>query len=290
MAQPGNEPLLFLDVEEADRREFLRDQPADEPVPRRVVEEQRRVVEEPRRVAEEPHQSDSVRLPDFWVSDPNMWFARAEAVFRRARINSSIVRYDYVLMKLPEDVLRSVRDLVQAVTDETADAYEQLKYRLLSSYGMSKWQLAGRIIDFTVSADARPSTLLDGMLSLLPTGEQPGVIFMALFLKKLPQDVRDHLCSRNFESVRDMAIFADQMWDARGSLSYPMVAAIGSRSPNRGRRRSRSGGQASSSRRRPTPAARDSELCYYHANYADRAHKCRAPCSWTGNALAAGTN
>jgi hypothetical protein len=67
---------------------------------------------------------------------------------------------------------------------------------------MSKWQLAGCIIDYDVLPDARTSSLLDGMLSLRPTGEQPGVLFMALFLKKLPQDVRDHLCSRNFDSVR----------------------------------------------------------------------------------------
>jgi hypothetical protein len=83
-------------------------------------------------------QSEAVRLPEFWVSDPNMWFARAEAVFRRAGVISSIVCYDYVLMKLPEDVLHSVRDLVQSVSDESRDAYEQLKHRLLSSYGMSK--------------------------------------------------------------------------------------------------------------------------------------------------------
>jgi hypothetical protein len=234
-----------------------------------------------------PHHPGNVRLPDFWASDPNMWFAQAEAAFRRAGVTASIVRYDYVLMKLPEDVLRSVRDLVQAVTDDTVDAYEQLKYRLLSSYGMSKWQLAGRIIDYAVAPDARPSSLLDGMLSLLPTGEQPGVIFMALFLKKLPQDVRDHLCSRNFDSVRDMAIFADQMWDARGSLAYPMVAAIGSKSPERGRRRSKSPGRG---KRRQTPGGSAGGLCYYHATYAERAHKCRPPCSWAGNAPAAGTN
>jgi hypothetical protein len=232
-------------------------------------------------------QQGNVRLPDFWVTDPNMWFAQAEAAFRRANVNTSIVRYDYVLMKLPEDVLRSVRDLVQSVTDDTQDAYEQLKYRLLSSYGMSKWQLAGRIIDYAVAPDARPSSLLDGMLSLLPTGEQPGVLFMALFLKKLPQDVRDHLCSRNFDTVRDMAIFADQMWDARGSLAYPMVAAIGSRSPVRGRRRSKSPGRG---KRRQTPGGGAGELCYYHATYAERAHKCRPPCTWSGNAPAAGTN
>jgi hypothetical protein len=216
-----------------------------------------------------------------------MWFAQAKAAFRRAGVASSIVRYDYVLMKLPEDVIRSVQDLVQAVTDDTLDAYEQLKYRLLSSYGMSKWQLAGRIIDYTVAPDARPSALLDGMLSLLPTGEQPGVIFMALFLKKLPQDVRDHLCSCKFDSVRDMAIFADQMWDARGSLAYPMVAAIGSKSPERSRRRFKSPGRG---KRRQTPGGGAGGLCYYHATYAERAHKCRPPCSWMGNAPAARTN
>jgi hypothetical protein len=205
-------------------------------------------------------------------------------------VTSSIIRYDYVLMKLPEDVLCSVRDLVQNVTDDTHDAYEQLKYRLLSSYGMSKWQLAGRIIDYSVAPDARPSSLLDGMLSLLPTREQPGVIFMALFLKKLPQDVRDHLCSRNFDTVRDIAIFADQMWDARGSLAYPMVAAIGSKSPVRGRRHSKSPARSGGGRRWQTPGRDNGGLCYYHATYAERAHKCRPPCTWSGNSPAAGTN
>jgi hypothetical protein len=228
-----------------------------------------------------------VRLPEFWISDPHMWFAQAEAAFRRAGVMTSIIRYDYVLMKLPEEVLRSVRDLVQGVSDETTDAYEQLKYRLLSSYGMSKWQLAGRIIDFSVTPGSRPSTLLDGMMSLLPTGEQPGVLFMALFLKKLPQDVRDHLCSRNFDSVREMAVFADQLWDARGSLAYPIVAAISGKSPTRGRRRSKSPNRGG--KRRQTPAPGGENLCYYHATYAEKAHKCRPPCTWQGNAIAAGT-
>jgi hypothetical protein len=275
------QPLLLLEDQDQDMAPV--DRPASEDSRQHVREHVSSNVIQPLPLP----QHGNVRLPDFWVTDPNMWFAQAEAAFRRANVSASIVRYDYVLMKLPEDVLRSVRDLVQSVTDDTQDAYEQLKYRLLSSYCMSKWQLAGRIIDYAVAPDARPSSLLDGMLSLLPTGEQPSMLFMALLLKKLPQDVRDHLCSRNFDSVRDMAIFADQMWDARGSLAYPMVAAIRSKSPVRGRRRSKSPGRG---KRQQTPGGGAGELRYYHATYAERAHKCRPPCTWAGNALAARTN
>ncbi len=46
----------------------------------------------------------AVKLPDFWVKDPKMWFSQAEAQFRRARITAQTTMYDYVLMKLPEDV------------------------------------------------------------------------------------------------------------------------------------------------------------------------------------------
>jgi hypothetical protein len=53
----------------------------------------------------------AVKLPDFWVKDPKMWFSQAEAQFRRARITAETTMYDYILMKLPEDVVMSVRAL-----------------------------------------------------------------------------------------------------------------------------------------------------------------------------------
>jgi hypothetical protein len=239
---------------------------------------------------------EPVRLPEFWSSNPNMWFAQAEAAFRRGQVFSSIVRYDYVLMKLNEEVLRSVQDLVQSVTDDTVDAYEQLKFRLLASFGLSKWQLAGKIIDHPAAGDARPSALLDSMLSLLPPGEPPGVLFMAHFLRKLPADIRDHLCSRNFATPREMGVFADQLWDGRGGLSASSVAAISSssransRSPARGRRQSKSPGSAGGGRRKQTPGPGSEGLCFYHANFAEKAHKCKPGCTWSGNAPAAGSN
>jgi hypothetical protein len=57
-----------------------------------------------------------------------MWFAQAEAAFRFGGVFSSIVRYDYTLMKLPEEVLKTVQDLVTSVQDDTPDAYERFDF------------------------------------------------------------------------------------------------------------------------------------------------------------------
>jgi hypothetical protein len=44
-----------------------------------------------------------------------MWFSLAEAQFRRARITTASTMYDYVLMKLAEDVVMSVRALISEI-------------------------------------------------------------------------------------------------------------------------------------------------------------------------------
>jgi hypothetical protein len=72
-----------------------------------------------------------VNLPEFWVKNPKMWFSQAEAQFRRARITAEATMYDYVLMKLPEDVVMSVRALVSAIE---ADPVKQ-EYSLPAAQG-----------------------------------------------------------------------------------------------------------------------------------------------------------
>jgi hypothetical protein len=115
--------------------------------------------------------SVSVKLPEFWQADPEMWFRQAESAFRRAQVADSLTKYDHVLTKLPEAVISSVRDLVRVVDDTYTDAYEQLKSRLLSSFGQSKWQLFNKLIDHQDLGAHRPSALMDQMLTLLPAGE-----------------------------------------------------------------------------------------------------------------------
>jgi hypothetical protein len=82
----------------------------------------------------------AVKLPEFWAADPSTWFRQAEAAFRRSNITVSATKYDHVLMKLPQDVVMSVRDLVNSIETTTPDPYEQLKARLTDCYAKTRWQ------------------------------------------------------------------------------------------------------------------------------------------------------
>ena len=123
--------------------------------------------------------------------------------------------------------------------------------------------------------------MMDSMLSLLPQEEPVGSLFLGLYMRRLPQDMRDHLATRQFDSPHQMAETADLLWDARshGAASAPLmsselVAAAYPRraaSPNPRRRRS------------PSPRPRDaspSSLCFYHRKYGPAARNCQPPCTW----------
>jgi hypothetical protein len=47
----------------------------------------------------------AVKLPDFWTKEQELWFMQAETTFWRAKITCSLTKYDYVLQRLPMDVL-----------------------------------------------------------------------------------------------------------------------------------------------------------------------------------------
>jgi hypothetical protein len=214
-----------------------------------------------------------------------MWFRQAESAFCCAQVVDSLTKYDHVLTKLPE-------------------AYEQLKSRLLSSFGQSKWQLINKPIDHQDLGARRPSSLMDQMLTLLPAGEKPGLLFIGLFLKQLPVEYRDHLAAKEFSSPRTMAEYADNLWDARGGASQCVAAMLpllqrASRLPGRAQQRQQRGRSIrrhSSSRssswsthhRQQTPGPEP--VCWFHQEYGMEARKCKSPCSFVGNALAGGGN
>ncbi len=113
-------------------------------------------------------------------------------------------------MKLPCDIVMSVRDLVNSVQPNTPDAYEQLKAHLTVSYAKTRWQLVFALIDLPALGDHRPSHLMNEMLALLPTGSnKDDSLFLGLFLRKLPTTMRDHLAAADHQTATSMAKHAD---------------------------------------------------------------------------------
>jgi hypothetical protein len=167
------------------------------------------------------------KLPDFWVKDPKMWFSQAEAQFRRARITAETTMYDYVLMKLPQDVVMSVRSLVSAIKADPVKqeaSYTLMKEALLGSYGMTKWQMAYSLLDHPDLGDRRPSAMMAEMLSLRFETTAPDSLFLALFLRRLPASIRDHLAAANHTTATEMATHAELLWDARNTASVSAVS------------------------------------------------------------------
>ena len=62
--------------------------------------------------------------------------------------------------------------------------------------------------------DHRPTALRDAVLALLPEDEIPGSLFLSLFLKRLPAEMRDHLVAKDFKNPGEMTLHANKLWGA----------------------------------------------------------------------------
>jgi hypothetical protein len=177
-----------------------------------------------------------------------------------------------------------------------------MKETLMGSYGKTKWQMAYALLD------RRPPMMMAEMLGLRFETSAPDSLLLALYLRRLPASIRDHLAAANHETATAIATHADILWDARNAGSVSTVtdslSAVSlrsssprdSRSPDRrtkspdcrarspGRRRDHGRG------RRPTPgrqnsraASAGSKVCYYHQRSGAKAVNCEGVCTWTEN-------
>jgi hypothetical protein len=160
--------------------------------------------------------------------------------------------------------------------------------------------MAYALLDHPELGDRRPSAMMAEMLSLRFETSATDSLFFALFLRRLPPSIRDHLAAANHTTAAEMATHADILWDARNSASVSAVAdslaavSVRSASPRSSHspdRRARSPDRSSGGGPqpcRPTPGCQDGKkLCYIHRKYGYDATGCRGthktPCDWAGN-------
>jgi len=169
--------------------------------------------------APQPHK---VKLSPFWPSKARAWFTHAEADFDTFYVYQSRARFNLVLKVLPEEALERIAAIVEH-PDQLADPYLALKTRLLEVYQMDPWESSSKLLHFRELGDWKPSQMMDAMLNLY----QPNHLFKAIFLARIPADMRDHV-QREAERLepRELAAYADTIWQARNANRSDVLAAL----------------------------------------------------------------
>jgi hypothetical protein len=104
----------------------------------------------------------------------------------------------------------------------------------------------------------------------------------------------DHLIAKDFKDCTKMAEYADLLFSRRRTNTIAAINAVsGGRrrefSPHDRRQERRSPSRPGCSRRKtPGPYKEDSDICYFHTTYGDKARKCKPECQWIpGNGVTA---
>ena len=134
--------------------------------------------------------------------------------------------------------------------------------RAVSSYTLSCWQRVNKVILHPALGDCRPTALRDAMVALLPEDGVPGSLFLSLFLKRLPIEMRDLLAARDFKSSSGLALHSDKLWDANSAQAKDSLLAAAAASPAR-----------------TCDVKCTCDRGYFHKRLGSSVNNCRSPCS-----------
>ena len=260
-----------------------------------------------------PIQVSSLKLQAFWPDAPVAWFAAAEAQFQIRGVTSQTERFCHVAAALDK---LSFKKVVHIVTNpHPFTPYNGLKEALIASHQLTDFQRVEMLLAMEPLGGRKPSELLADMWELCPADQHNNIFFAALFLQRLPKEIRVLLTHEDHSDLRRLATYADRLVAYGGRQSNGTVAAAtaaGEEQPcetvaaiqgNRRHHQQQQQHQQKKGKQQPPPvpprpqggqqgqdsnapsslARKASGLCFYHWAFGERARDCKQPCTWQGN-------
>ena len=237
----------------------------------------------------------SIKIPSFWTMTPESWFTNIEGQFHIGGVTSSLTKYYHCVKSFNQEMSVQFSDICSS--PPPVDPYETLKARLLRQYSLTNFQRVEAMLNLPLAADDRPSTLMNAMLALMPPGYKPDFVFTSLFLRRVSSDIRSHLLKKVDGDPRELAAEADILWQDKVvpvhnlSSSQPPEDTFALRPPQMQRSHQQRRPSSQPQPRRHSDGSHNagntntfSEVCYYHRTYGNQAHRCKKPCSFSGNA------
>lgn len=244
-------------------------------------------------------QLSKVHLTQFWTHEPAVWFSHAEALFRNFNVEEDRDKFSLLLPTLSPETLVRVASIVRA-PQLLATPYISLKQRLLEVYQRDPWSQVCGLLHFRQLGDVQPSQLMDEMKAQLPVGEPESMLFKALFLERMPPEVRAHVQpTARAMDCQQLAALADSIWLASSTSKLHVAAAVETLEPEEpvaavrqaqtGRKQPTGDGQRRKPKRgrggaqqQPTGVPkRDGKkpdfVCWRHCKFGEDAYSCDDP-------------
>ncbi|XP_035205011.1 uncharacterized protein LOC118179964 [Stegodyphus dumicola] len=244
----------------------------------------------------------AVKPAPFCRSDPNLWFFfQLDAQFKLGGITRDDTKFYTAISALDTEVLQSVREIV--LKPPSDNKYEELKNKLISVYEESENTKLKQLLQDLQLGDMRPSQLLSKMQELAGDNFKSNVL-QSLWLNRLPNNIQAILASSN-ENLPQLAQMADKIHDvlqpqAISQVQHPsvdisslqqqiqelslQVAALQTRSQYHPRGRSKSRNRNNREYQR-AHSGTQSDICFYHSRFGDKARKCTPPCKFQKTSL-----
>lgn len=247
-----------------------------------------------------------VHIPKFNKHNPHLWFAQVERSFALCDITSDTDKFDFVSVRLEDDILLSVEDLI--TNPPANDKFNVLRERLISKFAESPESKLRRLLQGGETVGMKPSEVLAHMKRLAP-GKCNEAIIRTLFIGQMPESIRPLLSIWEQDDLDKLAKTADKMLEANNNMVSAIshstsssetqlsVSAINpsmadliksinilsdkmkiQSSHNNCRNRSRSRSRSQSGQK---PS--ESQLCWYHVKFGKNAKRCKPNCPHYNN-------
>ena len=234
-----------------------------------------------------------LRIPDFYVGKPRLWFIQLEAQFNLANVFDDNSKFFHVIASLPAEVASRVDFIIENPPNNN-NRYFILKEALLKAYEKSSLELCAQALTMASLGDRSPSQLMSDLMDLIPRDHKSVIcpFVVALFVEKLPSDIRLGLNIDNIESYELLAAQADALMARRLKSSNQINNVQGVNQQiqdgmeedleinNVNRFKKKFGKRKSEDK--PAQAKyqnqNNSDKCWYHEKFGNNATKCVKPC------------
>lgn len=246
-------------------------------------------------------------LPPFNADDPQLWFAQAAVQFSVNGVQDDNRKFAYVQNCLAPVYAREVRDVL--MEPPSTDRYDKLKRELVKRLSQSQEEMTRRLLQTEEIGDRKPSQFLRHLQSLSGNSVD-NQLLRSIWTSRMPKEIQPLLAIFKKSTLDELAEAADEaIQTMRGSrttiastkistpppswqseiaqlsakfdaLSRQVAESPGYRGRSSDRQRPRNY-ERRRSRTRSRP--RNSDYCWYHNRFGDKAKRCTSPCSFAKN-------